>query len=86
MRKEGGRVTILTERHYRDMISDNPRATVGFVLAARAVYAAKHGAFDTKDDDTPRFRRLACEMANKYGQSLTTTEMKFEMDMQKVRL
>jgi hypothetical protein len=74
---------ILTEKHYRDIVYDNPHATVGFVLAARAVYATRHGSFDTRDGDTPRFRRLACEMANKYGQQMTTEEMKFEMDVNK---
>lgn len=76
---------ILTEKHYRDMVCDNPHATVGFVLAARAIYATRHGSFDTRDGDTRQFRDIATELANKYGEALTTNEMKLEMDMEKVR-
>ena len=73
-------MTIMTEKHYRDMISNNPGATIGFVLAARAVYTTRYGCYDTADGSTQRFRDIALQLADRYGEALTTNELKLEMD------
>ena len=77
-------MTIYTEQHYWDMIRQNPGATVGFVLAARAIYAAKNGVYDTRDGNSPKVRNLALNVANRYGEALTTDDLRIEMDIQKV--
>ena len=34
-----------TKKHYENLLNQNPNTTVGFTLAAQAVYAAKNGNY-----------------------------------------
>lgn len=72
-------MTELTSKHYNDLLADNPNASFGFMLAARAVYATKFGIFNIPDGSTPKFKRIALNLANKYGEMLTTAEVRSEM-------
>lgn len=66
------------------MISDNPHATVGFVLAARAVYTIRYGHYNTADGSARRFRDIALKLADRYGEALTTNELELEMNKETV--
>lgn len=79
-------MAIYTEQHYRKLIAENPYATVGFILAARAVYAARYGAYDSCNGGSPRFNSIAKKIANRYGEALNTNELKLEMDMVKQKV
>jgi hypothetical protein len=66
--------------HYRDMLNRNPNASVGFTLAAAAVYTAKYGICEAEQHSTPEFREIALSLKRKYGETLTADEVREEMD------
>lgn len=72
-------MTELTVKHYNELLADNPHSSFGFMVAAKAVYASRYGIYNTSDGSTPRFRNIALTLANKYGEMLTATELRFEM-------
>jgi hypothetical protein len=67
--------------HYQDMLSRNPEATFGHIVAARAVYATRYGnaEMDTINHDQ-RFRVLLRDIHDRYGKKLSSAEVKREMD------
>lgn len=70
-----------THKHYLDMLSRNPETSIGFTLAAQAVYAAKLGVFDVNapDHDEIEYREIALSLREKYGESLSVDEVRREM-------
>lgn len=44
-------MSVRTKQHYLNLLANNPNTTVGFTLAAQAVYAARFGLFDANSDD-----------------------------------
>lgn len=70
-----------TRKHYEDMLTRNPNASVGFTLAAQAVYAAKFGMFDpnSEDHEEIEYRDIALRLRDKYGESLSVSEVRLEM-------
>jgi hypothetical protein len=65
--------------HYRDLLDRNPNASIGFSLAAAAVYAARFGVCETEDRGTPEFREIALCLKSRYGETLTPDEIRLEM-------
>ena len=63
-----------TAQHYLDMMRQNPGASVGFTLAAKAVYASRHGAWNGDDVSA-----IARDLKARYGESLTVAEVRREM-------
>lgn len=70
-----------TKKHYENLLNQNPNATIGFSLAAQAVYAAKNGIFDPNDDDfdDTAYRMICRALKSKYGENLTADEVREEM-------
>jgi hypothetical protein len=72
-----------TKKHYEDLFQRNPNTTVGFSLAAQAVYAAMYGDFPgpNEDDgtDVDEYRRICRDLRQKYGENLTVSEVRLEM-------
>ncbi|HQP51911.1 MAG TPA: hypothetical protein PLA06_07020 [Syntrophorhabdaceae bacterium] len=70
-----------TKQHYENMLTQNPNTTIGFTLAAQAVYAATFGEFDANSDDHDEevYRKIALSLKNKYGDSLTVEQVQYEM-------
>lgn len=71
-----------TRKHYDDLLSKNTNTTIGFTLAAQAVYAAKNGVFDHNADDfnNDEYRDIARALKQKYGENLSTSEVRREME------
>ena len=65
-----------TKDHYMKLLSGNPNATVGFSLAAQAVYSSRFGVFEKSDDE---YRQIASNLKAKYGENLTVNEVISEM-------
>jgi hypothetical protein len=61
------------------MMRRNPGASVGFSLAAAAVYAAQHGACEAEHRSTDEWRAIARDLKSRYGESLTPAEVRREM-------
>jgi hypothetical protein len=79
--KKGGRPKTMRDRkHYEDLLSRNQDATVGFALAADAIYAARHGVFTPGDRVGSEWREIARDLKNRYGESLTVDEVRKEME------
>jgi MOSC domain-containing protein YiiM len=70
-----------TKRHYENLLARNPNATIGFTLAAKAVYASRHGMFDANvhNYNQDEYRQIAVSLTSKYGENLTVEEVRFEM-------
>ena len=69
------------KNHYLSMLDANPSASVGLLLAARAVYAARYGDADerTINENHDRFSEIARELRSRYGENLTADEVRYEM-------
>lgn len=70
-----------TKKHYENLLNQNPNTSVGFSLAAQAVYAAKNGMFDQNDDnfDDATYRTICRSLKSKYGENLSVDEVRTEM-------
>jgi len=72
-----------TKKHYENLLSSNPNSTVGFSLAAQAVYAAKNGNYpgpnESDGTDVSAWKTIARELKSKYGENLTADEVRVEM-------
>jgi hypothetical protein len=68
-------------RHFYDLLDRNPNAGVGFTLAAAAVYAARHGFCETEHHATDEFHDIAVDLRTRYGDTLTTDEVRREMKL-----
>ena len=55
--------------HYRRMMENNPSAAIGVTLAARAIYAARHGVCEDADCNG-EWRDLVRELRAEHGESL----------------
>ena len=67
-----------TAAHYRKMLADNPSASVGTTLAARMVYAARHGNADKPDE---RLKDISRDLMRRYGGQLSPADVRREMDL-----
>lgn len=72
-----------TVQHYRNMIAQNPQATIKFTLAACMIYASRHGTFNDKNDDrySDEWRDIARELKRVYGEEMTANAVLDEMNM-----
>ena len=70
-----------THQHYLRLLSQNSSSAIGFPLAAQAVYAARHGAFDANadDHDQDEYCSIARDLKQRYGENLTVEEVRKEM-------
>lgn len=68
------------KKHYLRLLAQNPNAGVGFALAAAAVFAARHGTCEPADHYTNEWKTIARKLKAKYGENLTTDEVRVEMD------
>lgn len=69
-----------TKSHYRKLITDNPTTAFGLSLAAQAVYASRHGAFDSNDQDEASYREIYLDLKQRHGDALRSAELSAEMD------
>lgn len=72
-------MAIRTIENYRDLLTRNSEAKVGFALAASAVYAARHGYITSDDHGSDEWRETARSLRSKYGESLTRDQVLLEM-------
>jgi hypothetical protein len=81
-----GRVTSFVpagESNYRDLITRNASASIGFTLATKAVYASKYKTIcDVEEVGTEEWKQIARDLKAKYGENLTTDEVLQEMERQ----
>jgi len=68
------------EQHYRQMLIQNPNASVGFTLAAAMVYAARYGICETEQHSTEEWKTIARRLKSIYGENLDVDEVTNEMD------
>ncbi len=72
-----------TKKHYENLLNQNPNTTVGFSLAAQAVYAAKNGNYpgpnESDGTDVATWKNIARELKSKYGENLTVEQVREEM-------
>lgn len=68
-------------RHFYGLLNNNPNAAVGFTLAAAAVYAAKFGSCDAEQHSSDECRTIARDLRARYGENLTTDEVRREMKL-----
>ena len=73
-----------TAAHYRRLLDENPTASVGFSLAAAAVYAARYGSCDDEEHGTPQWREIARDLKKRYGESLSVDEVHAEMGVPRI--
>jgi hypothetical protein len=66
--------------HYRNLMADNPGASVGATLAAAAIYAVRHGSCEADDHATPEFRDLVRDLQRKHGENVDAGAVLAEMD------
>lgn len=65
--------------HYKKMMQSNPGASIGFTLAADAVYAAIHGACEAQQHIEQAWRDIARRLRKKYGDNLSADQVLQEM-------
>lgn len=70
-----------TATHYRNLLDRNPSASVGFSLAAAAVYATRFGFCEAEQHGTNEFQDIARDLRVRYGENLTTDEVRREMKL-----
>jgi len=70
-----------TRKHYEKMLAGNPDASIGFTLAAQAVYAAKNGIFDANspDHNDAEYRKIARDLKTRHGENLGADDVRAEM-------
>lgn len=72
-----------TKKHYENLFNQNPNTSVGFTLAAQAVYAAKNGNYpgpnESDGTDVSACKSIARELKSKYGENLTVEQVREEM-------
>ena len=66
--------------HYRNLITQNPGAGIGFTLAASAIYAAQHGMCEAEQSSTDEWRVIARDLKSRYGETLSGADVLEEMD------
>lgn len=69
------------EQRYRNLLKNNPNANIGFLFAAAAVFAARHGACEAKHHSTNEYKIIARRLKSEYGETLTADEVNAEMDL-----
>jgi hypothetical protein len=67
------------EQHYRNMLEQNPNASIGFTLAAAMVYAARYGICETEHHGTDEWKTIARMLKTKYGENLDVDQVHDEM-------
>jgi len=67
-----------TRQHYVNMLANNRFATVGHLLAAHMVVAAKRGIVDF-DGDKEEVGEISRRLRAEYGENLNLAEVKKEM-------
>jgi predicted Zn-ribbon and HTH transcriptional regulator len=69
------------KNHYLKLLARKSEAGVGLLLAARAVYAARYGDADEAiiNDNYEEFSGIARDLKLRYGENLTTDEVRAEM-------
>lgn len=66
-------------KHFHDMLERNPNASVGFTLAASAIYAARYGECETEHHSTEEWKTIARDLKSRYGEQLDANEVRAEM-------
>jgi hypothetical protein len=73
----------MTERnaqHFRAMFTAHPTARIGFVMAASAIYAQRHGICEAEHHEDREWWEIARALKSRYGDTLTVNEVLLEMD------
>jgi hypothetical protein len=68
------------ELHYRNILIQNPTASVGFTLATSMIYAARFGECDPSHHGTDEWKKIARRLKSEYGENLTIDQVSTEMD------
>ena len=69
-----------TKKHYEDLLTKNPNASIGFTLAADMVFTAQHGSIDTPNvHGDEKWKNIARMLKQKYGENLTGDQICHEM-------
>ncbi len=68
------------EQHYRNMLTQNPNASIGFTLAAAMVYAARYGSCDNDERSSEEWATIARRLKSDYGETLDADQVSAEMD------
>src|SRR5512139_2474 len=78
--KREDKMTERNAQHFRSMFAAHPSARIGFVLAASAVYAQRHGICEAEHHEDREWWDIAKALKSRYGDTLTTNEVLLEMD------
>lgn len=68
------------KKHFLRLLNDNPNASVGFSLAAAAIFAARNGTCEPNDHSTTEWKAIARRLRATYGENLAVDEVLAEMD------
>lgn len=68
------------EQHYRNVLEQNPNASVGFSLAACMVYAARYGSCDDEQRSSEEWKTIARRLKSEYGENLEPEQVSAEMN------
>jgi hypothetical protein len=71
--------TMRDRKHYLSLLAQNPGATVGFTLAASAVYAARFGECEDEHRGTEEWATIARDLKSRYGENLDGDQVRAEM-------
>ncbi len=82
-KRVGTKGSMRTAEHYLKLLDENPNTIVGFTLAAAAVYAARYGICEAEHKSTDECKRIARDLRGRYGETLTTDEVRKEMNVGK---
>ena len=70
---------MMDAEHYWNLLSRKGEATVGFALAASAIYAAKFGVCGSQEIMDEKWLRIAATLKATYGNNLTAEQAIAEM-------
>jgi hypothetical protein len=69
-----------TKKHYEKLLEENPKTTIGFLLAADMVFAARHGIINRAEaHGGDEWKTIARNLKFKYGENLTVEQAHHEM-------
>ena len=66
--------------HYRGLIHSNPGASIGYTLAAAAIYAARYGKCEADERGTDEWKQIARDLKARYGENLSAADVLREME------
>lgn len=67
------------KQHYMNLLESNPNSSVGFTLAASAVYSSRFGICESEHHASDDWRSIARDLKDLYGENLSVDQVRAEM-------